>query len=160
MQRRTRRRRASPIVLCAVPYAVVLVAVALASTGTWPCDGGRGSRPAAGGSLTALVLGDRLTLGSVRLSVVVLALFAVGSVTALALAGRWLHAFGNGIQAEPLRESYVELRTHLAARGQEITALRRQRDAYRDRWLSCTRELAARPAPESDQAHDTRSAER
>src|ERR1041384_4721588 len=45
-------------------------------------------------SLAQLFLSDRYTLGFARLTVAALALFAVGSIAALTVAGRWLRGGG------------------------------------------------------------------
>lgn len=58
-------------------------------------------------SLWQLVLSDRITLGFVKLGILMLALYAILSIPALILAGRWLRAFAPGTLAadDPLDTS-------------------------------------------------------
>jgi len=82
----------------------VVLAVALAiSRSPWPF-----AAPASGAdaSLWNFLLSDRVTLGFVRLSLVLLSLFVIASVPALFAAGRWLKGFGSGgVTADEARDA-------------------------------------------------------
>lgn len=75
------------------------VALALAlPPAHWPFDA---SLPSHDPTLWQFLLADRLTLGFVRLSVVLVALFVIASVPALFAAGRWLRVVGpSGVTAD------------------------------------------------------------
>lgn len=87
-------------VACALTLAV--------APGHWPFDQ---TPPAHDPSLWPFLLGDRLTLGFVRLSVVLLSLFVIASVPALFAAGRWMRSLGaGGMSADDVDTSAVLLR--------------------------------------------------
>lgn len=75
--------------------AAVILAILLAAQSTWPFDASRPKLPPKP-SLWQLLLSDYVTLGFVRLALVMLAVFAIASVPALAAGGRWLKSFGAG----------------------------------------------------------------
>ena len=73
----------------------IAVAVLLAVADLWPFDTSPPALPQ-DPTLWQLMLSDDITLGFVRLGLVLLALFVVASVPALIVGGRWLKAFGTG----------------------------------------------------------------
>jgi hypothetical protein len=75
--------------------AAVALAILLAAQRAWPFDISRPKLPAKP-SLWQLLLSDHVTLGFVRMAVVMLAAFVVASVPALIAGGRWLKSFGAG----------------------------------------------------------------
>lgn len=131
---------AEHLALRAVPLVVVAVSALLAALRLWPFEPSHG---AADRSFWQFLLGDRVTLGAVRFSATALALFAVVSVVGLAAAGRWLSSFGNGIQADPVRENNIQMRGIQTASTTQLRTMTRERDAYRSAWLRSERDLAA-----------------
>jgi hypothetical protein len=69
--------------------AALIVALALAGAGRGVFRTGR-IQPRA--SLWTVLLSDRVTVGFIRLAIVIAALYIVTSLVALALGGRWLSA--------------------------------------------------------------------
>jgi hypothetical protein len=100
----------------------------------WPFD----ARPPGGdASVWDFLLSDRLTLGFVRLSLVLLSLFVIASVPALFAAGRWLKGFAGGVAADDsvvshLQRDIEELRQQLlrvtAQRDQALGELAQRAD--------------------------------
>jgi hypothetical protein len=112
--------------------ALVAGAVAAASQGWWPFDTtppALNARP----SFWQLLLADRLTLGFVRLGVVMLAVFVIASVPALVAGGRWLKGLGtSGLTADDAvgaTTALVELKEELTRTAKDLETLKRQRDA-------------------------------
>jgi hypothetical protein len=83
------------VVQLATAVAAVTSAILLAAQSIWPFDARRPELPPRP-SLWQLLLSDHVTLGFVRLAVVMLATFVVASVPALAAGGRWLKSSGAG----------------------------------------------------------------
>jgi hypothetical protein len=111
--------------------AAVVLAVVLAAQSAWPFDTSRPRLPAKP-SLWQLLLSDHVTLGFVRLAVVMLAVFVVASVPALAAGGRWLKGFGAGgiiaDEAADLRSALEATKRELERRTQDLEAARKERD--------------------------------
>jgi hypothetical protein len=112
---RTRGYRRAPVrigitgrtVQLASAVAAVAVAILLAARSAWPFDASRPRLPARP-SLWQLLLSDHVTLGFVRLAFVMLAVFVIASVPALA-------AVGSGRRASaPLDSSRMTLPTSAA----------------------------------------------
>lgn len=84
--------------------SAIALSIVLALVRAWPF----GSRPppVTVPSIMLLLLNDRLTVGFLRLALVALALFVIGSVPALIVADRWLVGFGaSGVVADAAQEA-------------------------------------------------------
>ena len=110
---------------------IVVIAIFLAIANVWPFDNPSpqlGSDP----SLWQLMLSDHITLGFVRFSLVLLAVFVVASVPALVVGGRWLKGFGtSGLTADDAADAsktLEEAKTKLDATAKELDAVTRERD--------------------------------
>jgi peptidoglycan hydrolase CwlO-like protein len=99
--------------------------VGLAVAGVWPFSG----NPRSSGSylhptIWQLLLGDRITLGVVRLALFVIVLYVAASVPALAVAGRWMKGFGtSGVtadEAQDARKSLAELERKVRTLSSEL----------------------------------------
>jgi hypothetical protein len=101
----------------------ITFAVVLAPMRAWPFR----AVPPAGSGITIFLLDDRLTLGFLRLAIVSLALFVIGSVPALIVAGRWLIVFGtSGLRADAAQEVQGEIKMLRA----ELERVTRESDRY------------------------------
>jgi hypothetical protein len=112
--------------------ALVAVTISLASKGWWPFDTSSPSLPRTKPSFWQLLLADRLTLGFVRLAVVMLAVFVIASVPALIAGGRWLKGFGTGgLTADDAAlavDVIADLRDELDRTTKELEAVKKERD--------------------------------
>jgi hypothetical protein len=100
----------------ATAVAAVTGAILLAAQSIWPFDARRRDLPPRP-SLWQLLLSDHVTLGFVRLAVVMLATFVVASVPALAVSDRWLKSFG---AAGLIADDAAGLRSALEATEREL----------------------------------------
>ena len=111
--------------------AAVVVAILLAAGSAWPFDASRPKLPAKP-SLWQLLLSDHVTLGFVRLAVVMLAAFVVASVPALVAGGRWLKSFGAGgliaDDADDLRRALEATERELDRTTRDLEAVKKERD--------------------------------
>jgi hypothetical protein len=112
----------------AAAAAAVTGALALALPPThWPFDSGMPSRDP---SLWQLLLADRLTLGFVRLSLVLLALFVIGSIPALMTAGRWMKGVGStGVTADDASSDRSHATDEIDRLRRRLNELTVERDA-------------------------------
>jgi len=103
----------------------VLLALTLALWPShWPFDA---RPPGRDSSVWQFLLSDRVTLGFVRLSVVLLSLFVIASVPALFAAGRWLKGFGvSGVAADESQSA--------AALAREVEKLQQEIQAMKGWW--------------------------
>jgi hypothetical protein len=113
--------------------ALVAVTILLAANGWWPFDTSPPELPKRRPSFWQFLLADRLTLGFVRLGVVMLALFVVASVPALIAGGRWLKGAGtSGLTADDAigaTEALVRMEEKLERTTNDLETLKRQRDS-------------------------------
>jgi hypothetical protein len=111
--------------------AAVVLAILLVAQSAWPFDASRPKLPARP-SLWQLLLSDHVTLGFVRLAVVMLAAFVVASVPALVAGGRWLKSFGaRGLIADDaadLRGALEATRRDLERKTRRLEAVTKARD--------------------------------
>jgi hypothetical protein len=78
----------------AAALILVAIAVLLALNRWWPFNTSPPDLPQNKPTFWQFLLSDHLTLGFVRLGVVMLAVFVIASVPALITGGRWLKASG------------------------------------------------------------------
>ena len=80
----------------------------------------------------AVLLSDHVTLGFVRLAVVMLAAFVVASVPALVAGGRWLKSFGAGgliaDDADDLLRALEATERELDRTTRDLEAVKKERD--------------------------------
>jgi hypothetical protein len=119
------------VVQLASAAAAVVLAILLAAGRAWPFDASRPKLPEKP-SLWQLLLSDHVTLGFVRLALVMLAAFVIASVPALVAGGRWLKSFGAG---GLIADDGPDLRRALEATGRELerttrnlVAMKKERD--------------------------------
>ena len=118
------------VVQLASAAAALVLAILLAAQSTWPFDASQPRLPGRP-SLWQLLLSDHITLGFVRLAVVMLAAFVIGSVPALVAGGRWLKGFGAG---GLVADDAVDLRNELDRTKQELDEVTRKlEDARKER---------------------------
>jgi hypothetical protein len=114
--------------------AAVVLAIFLAAQSAWPFDTSRPKLPARP-SLWQLLLSDHVTLGFVRLAVVMLAAFVIASVPALVAGGRWLKSFGaEGLIADDaadLRSALEATERELERTTRDLEAVKKERDEAR-----------------------------
>jgi hypothetical protein len=112
--------------------ALVAVTILLASNGWWPFDTSAPKLPKNSPSFWQLLLGDRLTLGFVRLGVVMLAVFVIASVPALVVGGRWLKGLGtSGLTADDaavVAGALDKTKEELERATKELEAVKKERD--------------------------------
>src|SRR5258706_15607628 len=83
-----------------VALALVAISILLALNGWWPFNTSPPALPDKP-SFWQFLLSDHLTLGFIRLGVVMLAVFVIASIPALITGGRWLKGFGTtGLTAD------------------------------------------------------------
>ena len=103
----------------------------LAVADLWPFDTTLPALPA-DPSLWQFMLSDDITLGFVRLGLVVLALFVIASVPALIVGGRWVKGFGtSGLTADDAaaaNESLEEAKKKLDETQEHVDELTGERD--------------------------------
>jgi hypothetical protein len=111
--------------------AAVVLAVFLAMQSAWPFDSSRPQLPVRP-SLWQLLLSDHVTLGFVRLALVMLAVFVITSIPALVAGGRWLKGFGAGglvaDDAADLRDELDKTKRELDEVTRKLRAAREERD--------------------------------
>jgi hypothetical protein len=111
--------------------AAVVFAIFLAAQSAWPFDASQPKVPPKP-SLWQLLLSDRVTLGFVRLALVMLAAFVIASVPALAAGGRWLKGFGAAgfiaDDAVALRGALEATKRELDRTTRDLEAMKRERD--------------------------------
>jgi cytochrome b561 len=109
----------------------VVVTILLAARSAWPFDAPRPRLPARP-SLWQLLLSDYVTLGFVRLALVMLAVFVIASVPALVAGGRWLKSFGAGgliaDDATHLRDLLDVTERELERTTRALAAMKKERD--------------------------------
>jgi outer membrane murein-binding lipoprotein Lpp len=119
---------------------VLFVVIILALSAAWPFN----ARPRhlaseRDPSLWQFILSDRVTIGMIRLALVMLGLFVVISVPALVMAGRWIKGVGSGglaaDDAENASQTIEGLKT-------QVETLTRERDEAREA-LRAAEKLAA-----------------
>jgi hypothetical protein len=119
------------VVQLASAVAAVLLAILLAAQRAWPFDGSPPRLPARP-SLWQLLLSDHVTLGFVRLAFVMLAVFVIASVPALAAGGRWLKGLGPGglvaDDAADLRSALHATERELERTTRDLEAMKKERD--------------------------------
>ena len=122
------------VVQLASAAAAVLLAILLAARSAWPFDVSRPKLPARP-SLWQLLLSDHVTLGFVRLALVMLAAFVIASVPALVAGGRWLKGFGAaGLiadEAADLRGALNETKRELERTTRNLQVVTKERDEAR-----------------------------
>jgi hypothetical protein len=110
---------------------IAVAAIILALADAWPFDTSPPKLPA-DPTLWQLVLSDDITLGFVRLGLVLLAVFVVASVPALVIGGRWIKGFGTtGLTADDAADAsqaLEEAKTKLDATAHELEAVKQERD--------------------------------
>jgi hypothetical protein len=110
---------------------IVVAAIVLALADAWPFNTSQQKLPA-DPTLWQLVLSDDITLGFVRLGLILLALFVVGSVPALIIGGRWIKGFGTtGLTADDAADASQALedaKAKLDASARELEAVKQERD--------------------------------
>jgi hypothetical protein len=124
--------------------AAVVVAILLAAQSAWPFDASRPRLPARP-SLWQLLLSDHVTLGFVRLALVMVAVFVIASVPALVAGGRWLKGVGAG---GLVADDAADLRDELGKTKRELDEVTRKlKDARkeRDEAMAVSRQLRRRP---------------
>jgi hypothetical protein len=116
-----------------VALALVAVSILLSAVRGWPFGASPPRLAATKPSLWQLLLADRVTLGFVRLGLVLASVFVVASVPALIVGGRWLRGIGtSGLSADDGADANVTLGHLVAAFGTmqaELEVVRRERDA-------------------------------
>jgi hypothetical protein len=114
--------------------ALVLVAasILLAALRGWPFGASPPRLAETKPSLWQLLLADRVTLGFVRLAIVLASVFVVASVPALIVGGRWLRGFGaGGVTADDAADGTAavgQLRTEVRALHAELYAARKEHE--------------------------------
>lgn len=109
--------------------ALVFVA-ALAWKRGWPFDGSEFALPGEP-SLAQLLFADPLTRGFARLAIAVITLYAVASIPALVVAGRWIRGLNtSGMEVDEASEDAPRRVKRLEA---QITALTKERDWLEER---------------------------
>jgi hypothetical protein len=139
--------------------AVVTAVVVAAWAAWWPFDASPKPLSAyKNPSLWQMVFSDRLTLGFVRGGLAVLLLFVAVSVPALAVAGRWLRAFGtSGLTADDAQDARKTI-TELERQVEDLTEkldqstdqalrLRQERDRLRDLLVRVAQEQTRTTTP-------------
>jgi hypothetical protein len=124
--------------------AAVILAILLAAQSVWPFDASRPRLPVRP-SLWQLLLSDHVTLGFVRLALVMLAAFVIASVPALVAGGRWLKGFGAG---GLVADDAADLRNELDRTKRELDEVTRKlKDARkeRDEAIAVSRQLRRGP---------------
>jgi hypothetical protein len=110
---------------------IVVSAIILALADFWPFDTSPRTLPA-DPTLWQLMLSDDITLGFVRLGLVLLAVFVVGSVPALIIGGRWIKGFGTtGLTADDAADASQaldEAKAKLDATAHQLEAVEQERD--------------------------------
>jgi hypothetical protein len=111
--------------------AAVVVVILLAAGSAWPFDASRPKLPSKP-SLWQLLLSDQVTLGFVRLALIMLAIFVIASVPALVAGGRWLRSFGAGgliaDDADDLRRALDATERELDRTARDLGAVKKERD--------------------------------
>jgi ABC-type multidrug transport system fused ATPase/permease subunit len=106
-------------------------AVVTAVADWWPFDAQQITLPA-NPTLWQLMLSDDITLGFVRLGLVMLALFVIASVPALIVGGRWIKGFGtSGLTADDAAvasNALEKTETHRDHLQRELDAVKQERD--------------------------------
>ena len=100
--------------------ATVVVSVALVGFGSWPVP-----ESTTGDSVWQMFLNDRMLVGLLRLVLVVVALYAIGSVPALIVGGRWATGVGTG--GIVAGDAGSEAATALAEARRKVAVLQMQR---------------------------------
>jgi hypothetical protein len=104
----------------------ILTASLIAVSGSWVFRSRAVGSPDA--SLWRFLFVDGSTAGFVRLALIAISLYAIGSVAALVVGGRWMKALGaGGFHADEARESdqiIAELNARLEAHEEQIEFLR------------------------------------
>ena len=100
----------------------VLIAVAVGWSGVWPVPQNIATERALDS-----ILNDRVLIGIVRLTLVLIAFYAIASIPALIIGGRWVKGLGtSGILADDARAASQTL---AVAAEQEVDDLQRRNDA-------------------------------
>jgi hypothetical protein len=124
--------------------AAVVLAILMAAQSAWPFDASRPRLPLRP-SLWQLLLSDHVTLGFVRLAIVMVAAFVIASVPALVVGGRWLKGFGAGgfvaDDAADLRDELNKMKREL----DEVTRKLKDAREERDEAIAVSRQLRRRP---------------
>jgi hypothetical protein len=113
--------------------AVVIVGAAIifALAGLWPFDSSPRTLPA-DPKLWQLMLSDQVTLGFIRLGLILLAVFVVASVPALIIGGRWIKGFGtSGLTADDAADADQALedaKAKLDDTTAQLEVVRQERD--------------------------------
>lgn len=120
------------------------VVAAVALGGAWPFE--LRERPDAGASIVTLLLHDRVILGLLRATVVVAALYAIASVPALVVSGRWAIRVGtSGIVADDARR---EFDSALAEARADIADLEAERARLLEEHLDLWRLIDVETTPD------------
>lgn len=107
----------------------MLLTIAVAASKSWPVPGAE----LPGASIVEALLYDRVLLGVLRLAILVVALYAIASVPALIVGGRWAKGVGTGgIVADDAKTDVTvdvaEALRDMAALELENARLSRERD--------------------------------
>jgi hypothetical protein len=112
--------------------ALVATAILLALNRWWPFNTSPPGLPQEKPTFWQFLLSDHLTLGFVRLGVVMLAIFVIASVPALITGGRWLKGFGTtGLTADDALDANKALddaKKDLDNATHELEAVKKERD--------------------------------
>ena len=112
--------------------ALIAVAILLALNSWWPFNTSPPALPADKPTFWQFLLSDHLTLGFVRLGVVMLAVFVIASVPALISGGRWLKGFGTtGLTADDAmdaNEALDKAKNELDVATKELETVKKERD--------------------------------
>jgi hypothetical protein len=112
--------------------ALVATAILLALNRWWPFNTSPPGLPQEKPTFWQFLLSDHLTLGFVRLGVVMLAIFVIASVPALITGGRWLKGFGTtGLTADDALDANKALddaKKELDNATRELEAVKKERD--------------------------------
>ena len=115
---------------------LIAAAILLAVERWWPFDTSPPALPQDKPTFWQFLLSDHLTLGFVRLGVVMLAVFVIASIPALITGGRWLKGFGTtGLTADDAaadaNKTFDEFKRQADEATQVAEAAKKERDEFR-----------------------------
>ena len=110
--------------------AAIAVLVGLAVAGAAPFESPTPELVAAKEpSLWFFLLSDRLTLGFVRVGLIMVAIYAAASIPALVVGGRWIKSFGTSVSADDAVKD--EAKDTIAKLTKALQDMKQQRDRAR-----------------------------
>lgn len=108
----------------------VAVILALAAAGATPFESPPPELVAAKEpSLWFFLLSDRLTLGFIRIGLIMVAIYAAASIPALIVGGRWIKTFGTSVSADDAVKD--EAKDAIARLTKAVQDMKQQRDRAR-----------------------------